>query len=109
MAKFTAWFEKLSAEGTLKGGQPLLDDARIVSGKNGRTVADGPFAESKEAIGGYFLIKAENMDEATAIAQQCPALDFGTTVEVRPIAADCPTLTRLRALKREEELVGAAG
>src|SRR4051812_4917790 len=109
MAKFVAWFEKLSADGTLKGGQPLLDEGRTVSGKNGRTVADGPFAESKEAIGGYFLITAESLEEATAIAQQCPMLEFGTVVEVRLIAADCPTLLRIRALKREEELVGAAG
>lgn len=96
MAAFLAWFERLNAEGTLKAGQPLLDDARIVSGKNGRIVADGPFAESKEAIGGYFLIKADDLDHAVAIAQQCPILEHGTVVEVRPIAADCPTLQRAR-------------
>jgi hypothetical protein len=58
MSSFVNWFEQLSATGVLKGGQPLLDDARLVSGRNGRTVADGPFAESKEAVGGYFLVKA---------------------------------------------------
>ena len=52
MTSFVEWFERLSAEGTLKAGQPLLDEARIVSGKNGRTVTDGPFTEAKEAIGG---------------------------------------------------------
>jgi hypothetical protein len=102
MASFLAWFERLSADGILKAGQPLLDDARIVSGKNGRSVADGPFAESKEAVGGYFLIKAASLDDAVSIAQQCPMLEHGTVVEVRPIAADCPTLQRARKLIGEE-------
>lgn len=96
LAGFLAWFEGLSADGTLKSGQPLLDDTRMVSGKNGRNVADGPFAESKEAVGGYFLVHAGSLDEAVAIAQQCPLLEFGTVVEVRPIAADCPTLQGAR-------------
>jgi hypothetical protein len=91
-----SWFQQLSAAGTLKAGQPLLDDARIVSGKNGRTVADGPFAESKEAVGGYFLIKADSFDEAVAIAQQCPTLEHGSIVEVRPIAAECSKMQRVR-------------
>ena len=91
---FLTWFERLNADGILKAGQPLLPESRIVSGKNGRSVADGPFAESKEAVGGYFLIKAEGFDEAVAIAQQCPILEHGAVVEVRPIAADCPTQQR---------------
>lgn len=102
MASFLAWFERLTADGTLKAGQPLMDDARIVSGRNGRAVADGPFAESKEAVGGYFLIRAGNLDEAVAIARQCPMLEHGTAVEVRPIAADCPTLQRARQVVSEE-------
>src|SRR5712671_950609 len=102
MANFLAWFERLSADGTLKAGQPLMDDARIVSGKNGRTVADGPFAESKEAVGGYFLINAESLDHAVAIAQQCPMLGLGTVVEVRPIAADCSALQRVRKVVGDE-------
>jgi hypothetical protein len=106
MSSFLAWFERLSIDGTLKAGQPLMDETRVVSGKNGRAVADGPFAESKEAIGGYFLVKADSLDEAVAIAQQCPMLEFGTAIEVRPIAADCPTLHRARQLV-EQELVPA--
>ena len=102
MASFIAWLERLNADGTLKLGQPLMDEAHIVSGKNGRTVADGPFAESKEAVGGYFLIKAGSLDDAVAIAQQCPMLDHGTVVEVRPIAAECPTHQRARKLIAEE-------
>src|SRR5262249_15005057 len=94
VGSFMAWVERLSSEGILKAGQPLLEDARIVSGPKGRTVADGPLAGSKETSGGDFLISPGSMDEAVAIAQQCPLLEHGTVVEVRPIAASCPTLQR---------------
>jgi len=102
LAGFMAWFDRLSAEGTLKAGQPLMDDARIVSGRNGRNVADGPFAESKEAVGGYFLIRAESLDAAVTVAQQCPILEHGAAVEVRPIAASCPTQQRTQKLTEAE-------
>lgn len=46
---------------------------------------DGPFAETKEQLGGYYLIQAKDLDEALAIAARCPAVEFGGTVEVRPL------------------------
>jgi len=88
------WFERLREEGKLRAGQPLERQGKIVSGKKGRTVADGPFAESKEAIGGYFLLQVADLDEAVEIAQQCPILEYGSTVEVRPVAERCPTAER---------------
>ena len=108
MARFLAWFERLSTEGTLKAGQPLMDEARIVSGKNGGAVTDGPFAESKEAVGGYFLIKAASFDDAVEIARQCPMMEFGVQVEVRPIAVDCPTFQRVRLRVAEEAAMALA-
>jgi len=108
MSRFLAWFERLSADGTLKAGQPLTDDARIVSGKNGRTVTDGPFAESKEAVGGYSLITAASLDDAVAIAQGCPILEFGVDVEVRPIAEACPVLQRIRQRLTEDAAMAIA-
>src|SRR5436189_3073420 len=96
MDQFMAWFERLKQEGKVKGGQPLERTGKIVSGKNGRTVADGPFAESKEAIGGYFLLQVEDLAEAVQIAKQCPVLEYGSTVEVRPVAEECPTFQRVR-------------
>lgn len=89
VGRWYAWFERLTQEGKAKAGQPLKDEGKIVSGRKGRTVADGPFAESKEAIGGYFLLQVANVDEAVEIAQQCPGLDYGLTVEVRPVADQC--------------------
>ena len=91
MGQFMGWFERLREEGKLRAGQPLEREGKMVSGKKGRTVADGPFAESKEAIGGYFLLQVADLDEAVEIAQQCPILEYGSTVEVRPVADRCPT------------------
>jgi hypothetical protein len=85
-----AWFNGLKERGQAVAGNPLEPGGKIVSGRNGRTVLDGPFAESKESIGGYFLLKVGTMDEAVAIAQQCPGLPHGIRVEVRPVAAECP-------------------
>ena len=84
------WFKGLMEEGKAVAGNPLAPEGKIVSGRSGRVVADGPFAESKEAIGGYFLLKVDSMDEAVSIAQQCPGLPHGAKVEVRPVLAECP-------------------
>jgi hypothetical protein len=92
--QFMAWFERLKREGTAKAGQPLEHEGKIVSGKKGRTVADGPFAESKEAIGGYFLLQVGSEDEAVVIAKECPTLDYGAKVEVRPVAGECVSMRR---------------
>jgi len=85
-----AWFKRLTEQGKAVAGNPLEREGKIVSGKNGRVVADGPFAESKEAIGGYFLLNVASMDEAVAIARQCPGLPYGAKVEVRPVMDQCP-------------------
>ena len=84
-----AWFDRLTAEGKAKAGKPLFHEGKIVSLKNGRSVVDGPFAESKEAIGGFFLLQVDSLDEAAEIAKEFPALEYGATVEVRPVAPEC--------------------
>jgi hypothetical protein len=91
-----AWFKRLTEEGKVISGNPLEHEGKIVSGKNGRIVSDGPFAEAKETIGGYFLLKVDSLDEAVVIAQQCPGLPFGIRVEVRPVACECPSAVQLR-------------
>ena len=91
------WFERLNREGKCKGGHPLQNEGKIVSGKKGRIVADGPFAESKEAIGGYFYLQVADENEAVEIARQCPGLEYGAVVEVRPVAEMCAV--RQRALE----------
>jgi hypothetical protein len=94
MNQWNAWFDQLLQQNKIKSAHPLEREGQIVSGKKGRIVADGPFAESKEAIGGYFLLEVESFDEALAIAKKCPSLDYGVTVEVRPVAGQCPTFRR---------------
>ena len=101
LGRFMGWFEGLKAEGKLKGANPLYAEGKLVSGANGRIVVDGPFAESKEAIGGYFLVSVAGEDEAIAIAQQCPLLEHGSVVEVRPVAPECPIAHSLRAATSE--------
>lgn len=88
--QWMAWFNRLKDEGTAIAGNPLEREGKIVSGKGGRVVADGPFTESKEAIGGYFLLRVKTMEEAVGIAQECPGLPYGIRVEVRPVAGECP-------------------
>jgi Uncharacterized protein conserved in bacteria len=99
-----AWIERLTAQGTAKPGRALERRGAIVSGSNGRFVTDGPFAESKEAIGGYLVLDVETMDEAIAIAQSSPGLAYGGSIEVRPVADECPLDVRERELAREEQL-----
>ena len=89
VSDWMAWFERLKAEGKCSGGHPLGEEGKVVSGKQGRTVADGPFAESKEAIGGYFYLTVADENEAIEIAKGCPGLEYGAVVEVRPIADSC--------------------
>jgi hypothetical protein len=84
-----AWFDRLTAEGKAKAGKPLFYEGKIVSQKRGRMLTDGPFAESKEAIGGFFLLEVGSLDEAAEIAKDFPCLEYGATVEVRPVAPEC--------------------
>jgi hypothetical protein len=77
----------LVGDGTLKGGAPLhpVAEAKLVRTRGGeQRILDGPFAEAKEVIAGYFIIEASSVDEATAIAAGCPNSEFGS-VEVRQI------------------------
>src|SRR5215203_5481611 len=97
VTEWYAWFERLKQEGRCLGGHPLQDQGKVVSGVGGKTVADGPFAESKEAIGGYFYLQVSDEAEAVAIAQLCPGLAHGLTVEVRPVADMCSVRARSMA------------
>ena len=96
MGRLTAWLDDLRQRGVLKSGQPLMDEGRMV--RKGRILADGPFPEAKEAVGGYLLLQADTLDEAAAIAQQCPCLEHGVCIEVRPVAEECPKFQRAREL-----------
>ncbi|PTY02859.1 hypothetical protein DB347_23235 [Opitutaceae bacterium EW11] len=89
LQRWNDWFDGIAAKGQMVDGRPLHNEGRVVSGPRGERIVDGPFAEAKEAVAGYFLINVSGADEATAIAQQCPMLPYGMTVEVRPVAGAC--------------------
>lgn len=85
MEKWTAWFKDLSAKGHIKDiGHPLEAAGRVVTGKQ-KTVTDGPFAESKDVVGGFTLIEARDLEQAAELSKGCPILEAGGSVEVRPI------------------------
>jgi len=82
--EMTKWVEGLAQSGNFASGEPLLSSGRYIH--NDKVLSDGPFIEAKEAISGYIFIKAENIDQATSIAQTCPILSQKKmAIEVRPI------------------------
>jgi hypothetical protein len=95
VSEWMSWFKGLTDEGKALAGSPLEPSGKIVS--KGGHVLDGPFAESKESIGGYFLLDVASMDEAVEIARQCPGLPYGARVEVRPVASECPMAAKAQA------------
>jgi hypothetical protein len=94
MDNIMAWFEGLNELGKIKGAQPLSAQGRTISGTNGRFVLDGPFTETKEAVGGYLVLQADSFEEAVEVARTNPALRYGVSVEVRSILAECPIFAR---------------
>ena len=83
--KYGAW---LAEKGWVRGGEPLHDSAQAttVRVRGGATVTtDGPFAETKEQLGGFFLIETENLDEAIEAAAACPGALTGA-MEIRPVS-----------------------
>ena len=84
MMKWKAWMEKLGSQGKLVGGQPLDKEGGVIKGKK-KVVTDGPFAESKEIVGGYLMIKAGNLKEAIELSKECPIFEHDGTVEIREI------------------------
>ena len=79
---FYAWHGRLVDEGRFKPGQRLATPARRVTRQG---VIDGPFAEAKEVIGGYWFIVADSLDAAAALAADNPCLACGLSYEVRPL------------------------
>ena len=84
--RYTTWARKLRADGKLVNAEKLKDnEGFLLSTKNGQVIVDGPFAETKETIGGFFIISAENLDEAIEIAKESPGMTQGGMLELREI------------------------
>jgi hypothetical protein len=84
MQKWFTWVEKLTNEKRYVAGEALLPGGKTITGLK-KVVTDGPFAESKEVVGGFFVVLAKTIDEAIQIAKDCPDYDLGGIVEVREV------------------------
>lgn len=82
--KWFGWIDDLKAKGIYVEGRPLQPKQKRISGTS-KVVTDGPFAESKELVGGYLILKASSIDEAVKIADGFPDYDLQGGVEVRQV------------------------
>ena len=87
IAEYSAWAQEMGAQGKHLGGNKLTDDGgrTLRPSESEILVSDGPYAEAKEVLGGYFLIEAADYDEAVALARECPHVRFGSRLDVRQI------------------------
>lgn len=81
--EYTRWVESLAATDNYIAGDPLESEGRFMESDS--VHSDGPFIESKEAVTGYILIKAKDLDEAVALGKGCPVFRHGGKLEVRPV------------------------
>ena len=87
MAEYDAFGEEMGRRGVLRGGERLYPttDSTTVQVRDGKTLtSDGPFAETKEQMGGFFIVECDDLDQAIEIAAKIPGARTGT-IEVRPI------------------------
>jgi hypothetical protein len=85
--KYMAWGSRLRKAGLLSESHKLTDEPGKVMRTNGSDVrvTDGPYSETKEILGGYYVIEAESYDRAVDHARDCPHLEYGGTIEVRQV------------------------
>src|SRR5918992_5825761 len=82
--QWMGWMETLEKKGHIKQlGERLDGTGKVVRGK-AKAVTDGPYIEVKDAVGGYLLVEAKDMEQAVELAKGCPILENEVTVEVRP-------------------------
>lgn len=84
MGKWFAWINKLAQSGKYDSGEALLPTGKVLKGSH-KNVTDGPFTEGKEIIGGYFIVNANDYDEAVSLCEDYPDYATGGTVIVRQI------------------------
>ena len=87
ISEYVAWRKKIEAEGKFVGGEKLKDEGgRQITAINGQMrVTDGPYAEAKEVLGGYFMITATDYNDAVEISKGCPHLKYGGRIELREV------------------------
>ncbi|HRI20315.1 MAG TPA: YciI family protein [Panacibacter sp.] len=84
MGKWMAWIGELRAADKYVSGEPLFPGGKLISGSN-KMVTDGPYAEGKEIVGGFFIVNAADYNEAVELAKGCPDFETGGSVQVRQV------------------------
>ena len=84
LQQWGTWIQGLAQAGKFKAGEPLERGGKVVAGAK-KLITDGPFVESKEIVGGYLIVSAASLEEATTMSKGCPILEEGGSVEVRQI------------------------
>ncbi len=102
MDVWRTWLDDLRKKGHFEAGEPLNSEGSVLSGKNGGTVTDGPYAEGKEEVGGFVLVTARDFAHATERAQGCPIFQNNGTVRSANGASDVPGLSREHFAERDE-------
>ena len=83
MKMYQDWVSSITAKNKFVGGKGLSTEGKVITGE---VITDGPYAEIKESIAGYIIIKANDFDDAVSIAKECPILKGpGNSVEVRKV------------------------
>lgn len=84
MQKWMDWIKRLKEQDKYVAGEPLQPGGKVVSTAK-KIITDGPFAEGKEVVGGFFMIRAASLDEAVEMSKDCPIFEAGGSVEIRAI------------------------
>ncbi len=87
MMKWKLWVEELTKQGKYSGGNRLTRNGSVLKGQE-KQITDGPFTESKEIVGGFIAIKANDLNDAIETAKGCPIFDYDGITEVREVASN---------------------
>jgi hypothetical protein len=107
MREYGEWVQAHTTSGHYRGGAKLRSSscATTVRERNGKAVmTDGPFAETKEQLGGYHVLECKDLDEALSIARRIPTLKVGGAIEVRPIEAQAEHYIPMNASTTEQPI-----
>lgn len=86
LKRYGAWSQQLAEADKLVNGVKLGGDrGRLLRNEGERVVVDGPFSETKEMVGGFFIVEADDYDAAAEVAKTCPHLELGGTIELRQV------------------------
>jgi hypothetical protein len=99
VAKYQAWGQRLRDKGIYLGSHKLENEpGKVLRATGGRVlVTDGPYSETKEWLGGYYLIEAPTYQAAVDVSRDCPHLEYGGTIEVRAVDARVAAANAKRA------------